>query len=147
MAETTAQVSKTVDAPADQVWRALTTPKTVGAMFMGAEVTSDFQVGGSIRFKGQFKGKAYEDKGEILAAEPGRRLSFSHYSGMSGAPDTPENYHVVTFDLQPQAGATRVTLTQSNLTGGIRPSDVQHKADYEKTWTAVLDGLSKAVAH
>ena len=147
MTQATAQVSKTIDAPPDQVWQALTTPKTMGGMFMGSDVTSDFRVGGPIRFKGQFKGKAYEDKGEILAAEPGRQLSFSHYSGMSGAPDAPENYHVVTFDLQPQADGTRVTLTQSNLTGGIRPSDVQHKAEFEKTWAAVLDGLSKAVAH
>ena len=143
----TAQVCKTLDAPADAIWQALTTPGTVGGLFMGAQVTSDFRVGSPIRFRGEFKGKAYEDKGQILVADPGRRLSFSHYSGMSGAPDTPDNYHVVTFELQPDEDATRVTLTQSNLTGEIKPSDVQHKADYEKTWTAVLDGLSKAVAH
>jgi len=40
-----------------------------------------------------------------------------------------------------------VTLTQSNLTGGVRPSDVEHRADYEKTWSTLLDGLDKAVAH
>jgi len=51
------------------------------------------------------------------------------------------------FELEPQSEATRVTLTQSNLTGGVRPSDVEHRADYEKTWSTVLDGLDKAVAH
>lgn len=147
MTEATAQVSRTMNASAQDVWDALTDPRKVGALFMGSEVETDFHVGSPITFKGEFKGKAYEDKGKILSVEEGRRLSFSHYSGMSGAPDKPENYHVVTFELEPQSEATRVTLTQSNLTGGVRPSDVEHKADYEKTWSAVLDGLDKAIAH
>ena len=146
MTEPTAQVSRTLHAPVDEVWRVLTDARKVGSLFMGSTVETNFHVGSPITFRGEFKGKAYEDKGEILDVHKGRRLSFSHYSGMSGAPDKPENYHVVTFDLDPQREATRVTLTQSNLTGGVRPSDVTHKADYEKTWSAVLDGLDKAVA-
>ena len=128
------------------MWRALTTPETVKAFFFASEVDSDFKVGGPIRFKGEFKGEAYEDKGEVLAVEPNRRLSFSHYSPLSGAPDKPENYHVVTYDLAPKGSGTRVTLTQSNLMGGVTQADVEHRAEYEKNWTAVLDGLSKAVA-
>ena len=147
MTEPTAQVSRKVDAPVDEVWRALTTPKTVRSFFFGAEVDSDFRVGSPIRFKGEFKGKPYEDKGKILAAEAGRRLSFSHYSPRSGAPDTPASYHVVTYELTPRGEATEVTLTQSNLEGGVKPSDLEHRAEYEKNWSAVLDGLSKAVAH
>ena len=54
---------------------------------------------------------------------------------------------MVTFELEPEREATRVTLTQSNLTGGVRPSDVEHRADYEKIWSAVLDGLDKTVSH
>ena len=54
---------------------------------------------------------------------------------------------MVTFDLRSEPQGTLVTLTQSNLTGGVRQSDIEHKADYEKTWSMVLDGLDKAVAH
>jgi hypothetical protein len=61
---------------------------------------------------------------------------------MSGGRDAPENYHVVTFELTPQGDETAVTLTQSNLTGGVKPSDREHRADYEKNWRAVLDGLA-----
>jgi uncharacterized protein YndB with AHSA1/START domain len=147
MTETTAQVSRTLAAPVEQVWRVLTDARKVGPLFMGSTVETDFHVGGPITFKGEFKGKRYEDKGEILSLDECRRLSFSHYSGMSGAPDEPENYHVVTFDLRSEPEGTRVTLTQSNLTGGVRQSDIAHKADYEKTWAMVLDGLDKAVAH
>lgn len=147
MTDATAQVTCTIDASVEEVWQALTDAGIVGSFFMGAKVATDFQVGSPITFKGEFKGKRYEDKGKILAVDEGRRLSFSHYSGLSGAPDTPDNYHVVTFDLEPQGDATKVTLTQSNLKGGIKPADREHKADYEKTWASVLDGLSRAVAH
>jgi uncharacterized protein YndB with AHSA1/START domain len=147
MSQATAKVSRVVEAPVEEVWDAITTPETVRAFFMGAEVESDFRVGSPIRFRGKFKGKAYEDRGEILVAEPEKVLSFSHYSPMSGAPDTPENYHVVTYELTPEGEQTRVTLTQSHLKGGVTRSDEAHRKEYEKNWAGVLAGLSKAVAH
>ena len=147
MSQATAQVTRVIEAPIGEVWEAITTPELVRTFFMGAEVESDFRVGSPIRFRGRFKGQAYEDKGEILAAEPEKKLSFSHYSPLSGVPDTPENYHVVTYVLTPEGQQTRVTLTQSNLKGGVKRSDEEHRAEYEKNWAGVLAGLSKAVAH
>ena len=146
MTEATAKVSRTVDAPVEEVWDALIHPEPQ-SYFMGAKVRSDFRVGSPIHFKGEFKGKKYEDKGEILEALPNRRLSFSHYSAMSGAPDTPEIYHVVTIELEPRDNATQVTLMQSNLKGGAKRSDIEHRAEFEKTWRSVLESLSTAVAH
>ena len=52
---------------------------------------------------------------------------------------------MVTYDLAPQGERTQVTLSQSNLTGGVRPSDREKREDYEKNWAMVLDGLEKAV--
>jgi uncharacterized protein YndB with AHSA1/START domain len=147
MSEATAKVSRVIEAPVEEVWEAITTPETVQTFFMGAQVESDFQVGSPIRFRGRFKGQAYEDRGEILAAEPEKKLSFSHYSPMSGAPDAPEHYHVVTYELTPEGRQTRVTLTQSNLKGGATRADEERRAEYEKNWAGVLAGLSKAVAH
>lgn len=143
MTKATAQVSRKIDAPVDAVWRAITTPESVGKFLFGAKVESDFRVGSPIRFKGNFKGKAYEDKGEILAVDKEHHLSFSDYSPLSGAPDKPENYHVVAYDLAEDGAGTMVVLTQSNLQGDVKPSDIEHKAEYEKNWNAVLDGLSK----
>ena len=147
MPDTTAQVSRTIAASPDEVYDALTDPRKLGQAFFGAKVTSDFKVGGPIGLSGEFDGKPYEDKGEIRAAVPGERLSFSHFSGASGQEDRPENYHLVTFDLQPAGEATKVTITQSNLTGGVRESDESMRERYEKTWRGVLDGLAKTVAH
>jgi uncharacterized protein YndB with AHSA1/START domain len=146
MNQTTASVSKIIDASPEDVWHALTTPRELKKYFFGADVESDWVVGHPIRMRGEFKGHAYEDKGEILAAELEKRLAFSHWSPLSGEPDAPENYHVVTFDLQPERSGTAVSLTQSNLTGGVKPSDLEHKADYEKNWSGVLEGLAKVVS-
>jgi uncharacterized protein YndB with AHSA1/START domain len=145
MTEATAQVSKTIAAPREKVWKALTTPKTMKSFFFGADVETDWRVGRLIRFRGEFKGKAYEDKGEIQTFEPEKQLSFSHWSALSGDPDMPEHYHLVTFDLESQGKTTKVTLTQANLTGGVRDSDINHRKDFEKNWTMVLEGLDKAV--
>src|SRR3569832_986717 len=42
MTEPTAQVSRTVHAPVDEVWRVLTAARQVGALFMGTTVQPDF---------------------------------------------------------------------------------------------------------
>jgi uncharacterized protein YndB with AHSA1/START domain len=146
MAENTAQVSKVIHANPSEIWKALTTPALLKSYFMGANVVSDFKVGSPITFSGEFKGRPYEDKGQIQTVEPEKKLAFSHFSPLSGQPDAPENYHLVTFDLAPtKGGGTQVTLTQANLMGGVKPSDENQRAEYEKNWTGVLDGLQRVV--
>ena len=103
MSEPTAQVSRTIAATPEQIWAALTTPSIMKSYFLGADISSDFQVGSPITFRGQFKGKAYEDKGAIQTSDPQRRLAFTHFSPLAGLPDQPEHYHTVTFDLATQS--------------------------------------------
>lgn len=146
MNEQTASVNRIVHALPSEVWRAITTPESLKTFFFGADIATDWKIGSPMRMKGEYKGKPYEDKGNILAVEPEQRLSFSHWSAMSGQADTPDNYHVVTFELAAHGKQTKVTLSQSNLTGGETPSDIAHRADYEKNWATVLDGLTKLFA-
>ena len=140
----TARVSTLIDAPAKRVWSALTDPKAIAEYYLGAKVSTDWQVGHPITWSGEWKGKPYEDKGEILAFDPERELSYSHWSAMTGAEDKPENYHLVTVRLHGAGDRhTRVTLTQSNLDGSVSDEDRQHRDDYEQNWTTMLDGLKK----
>ena len=147
MSEPVVRVSKTINAPSDEVWRALTTPKTLKTYFMGSDVESDWKVGHPIRFRGEYKGKPYEDHGEICSFEPERRLAFSHFSPLAGAKDSPENYNLITVQLEPAGPKTKVTLTQAKLVGDPKPADLKQKDQFAQTWTTVLDGLNKAVAH
>ena len=145
MTESTAEVSTIINASHTEVWSALTDPELIPHYFMGATVATDWKVGSPITFEGEWKGNPYQDKGEILVAEPGEQLRFSHWSPMSATEDSPENYHVVDFTLSDESGATKVTLTQSNLQGGVTDADRAARADYEKNWTTVLEGLKNVV--
>ncbi len=144
-AQVTARAEKVINAPARAIWEALTTPAMIKKYFFGADVESDWKVGSPIRWSGEFKGKRYQDKGEILIANPDRELSMSHWSPLSGQADAPENHHVVTYRLEPDGKRTKVILTQSNLRGGVKPADVDKRAEYEKNWTMVLENLDKVV--
>jgi uncharacterized protein YndB with AHSA1/START domain len=137
-----ARASVDVDAPTGEVWNALVTPETIEKYMFGAKVVSDWKEGSPIVWMGEWKGKSYEDKGEILRLEPQRVLQYSHYSPLSGQPDAPESYHTVTIELaQTRDGQTRVSLTQDN-----NPS-AEAREHSEKNWAAMLDGLKKVVEH
>lgn len=134
-----ARAEVAVKATAERVWRALTDPAELKQFMFGSTVESTFRKGAPITFAGEWQGKPYKDKGEILAVEPNRLLSYSHYSPMMGKPDRPENYHTVTITLAPASGGTRVTLEQDNN------DSEQARAHSAKNWEMMLAGLKKQV--
>jgi uncharacterized protein YndB with AHSA1/START domain len=109
-----ATASTTIDAPRAAVWQALVMPAAIKQYMFGTTVVSDWVVGSPIIWKGEWKGRAYEDKGIILQLVPERILEYSHFSPLSGVPDIPENYHTVTVELSSDGTRTRVDLTQDN---------------------------------
>lgn len=134
-----AKVSTTVDAPAGKVWDALVTPETIKRYMFGTTVVSQWREGSPISWKGEWKGKPYEDKGVIQRLKPGRTLEYTHFSPLSGLPDLPENYHTVTVSLSERDGRTLVSLAQDkNETEEAR----QHS---ESNWKTMLDGLKKVL--
>jgi uncharacterized protein YndB with AHSA1/START domain len=128
-----------IDAPPEEVWRALTDPSVIREYMFGSDVRTDWQPGSTITWQGEFEGKSYEDKGEILTVEPGRLLEVSHFSPLSGQQDRPENYHRVRYELQPDGSHTRVGLTQDNNGSA---EEAEHSS---ATWQAMLNGLKKVV--
>jgi uncharacterized protein YndB with AHSA1/START domain len=132
-----ARASATIDAPAARVWDALVDPATIRRYMFGTTVISDWTEGSPIVWKGEWKGKAYEDTGVIVRLERGRVLRYSHFSPLSGLPDTPENHHTVTIELMEQAGRTRVSLAQDN-----NPTE-QARQHSERNWSAMLAGLKQ----
>jgi uncharacterized protein YndB with AHSA1/START domain len=137
----TAQVSRVIPAKPDQVWETLTSKAGMKAYMMGADVETDWQVGSPITMKGEFNGKPYEDKGEVRSFERGRRFSYTHQSDGQGTE------HLVTFEVTPKGEGAEVTITQANADGSVTDADREHRAQYEKTWAAMLEGVEKAAAH
>jgi uncharacterized protein YndB with AHSA1/START domain len=105
----------------------------------GSRVTTDWKPGSSIVWKGEYEGKPYEDKGEILEVEPERRLRMTHFSPRSGDEDVPENYHTLTYELEALNGSTRVSLTQDG-------NDTAEAAEHSQAnWEKMLSGLKATV--
>ena len=134
-----ARVSTTIAAPADRVWDALTNAEKIKQYMFGATVTSDWKVGSPITWKGEMKGKPFEDKGRVRRVERGKLLEYTHFSPLAGEPDIPENYHTVTMKLSPDGNGTRVELDQTK-----NPTDDARKHS-EENWNQMLAGLKKVV--
>ena len=134
-----ASAQVTIAAPAADVWAALTDPARIREYMFGSTVETDWQPGGSITWSGEYNGQPYQDKGEIIAVDPPRRLEVTHFSPLSGADDVPENYHRVAYTLTQTGPGTLVALTQDNN------PDEEAAAHSARNWQAMLDGLKRHV--
>jgi uncharacterized protein YndB with AHSA1/START domain len=133
----TAKATTTIHAPVSKVWQALVNPEIIKQYLFDTDVISDWKVGSPIIYRGQWEGKAFEDKGEILKIEPEKLLMSTHWSPMSGVPDAPENYHTVTYTLSEKRDGTEVTITQDNN------ASEEEREHSEQNWRTVLEGMKK----
>src|ERR1700744_1781624 len=102
----TAKTEITIHAAPARVWAPLTKPELVKQYFMGADMTADWKVGGELKYTGEFQGKPFEEHGVIKQLEPANKLQGLHLTAGSGKPDKPENYALVTWELEKHAADT-----------------------------------------
>jgi len=126
-----------IAASPERVWNAMTEPDQVAQYMMGSRVEIDWKSGSPITWSGEWEGKPYQDKGEVLAAVPGRLLEVTHYSPLTGDEDVPESYHTLRYELCRGGSGTAVTLTQDGCN-----SEEQAK-QFSQNWQGMLDGLKK----
>ncbi|TME95866.1 MAG: ATPase [Chloroflexi bacterium] len=128
----------TIDAPQADVWDALTNPAKVKEYLHGTEMSTDWKEGSPIYWRGEWKGKPYEDKGKVLEVKPQRLLKYTHWSPLGGSEDKPENYHTVVYELAGDDGKTTLTLRQDN-----NPSQEEAEKMAKNNWGPVLEGLKE----
>jgi uncharacterized protein YndB with AHSA1/START domain len=139
MANHVATATVEIDAPPARVWTALTDPAEIEKYMFGSHVVTDWKPGSPIVWEGEYEGKKYEDKGEIVEIKPARRLKVTHFSPLSGQDDVPENYHTLTYELEAAGPVTRVALSQDN-------NPTAEAAEHSKAnWEKMLSGLKEVV--
>jgi uncharacterized protein YndB with AHSA1/START domain len=126
-----------IEAPRATVWRVVTDAALLSQAFFGAQVDTDWRVGSPITFSGEWEGKRFRDKGEVVAVQANELLRFTHYSPMSGLPDTPDNYHTVTFELSDRDRHTELTITQTNV--GSEEEQRHSEANWERVAQVAKD--------
>ncbi len=134
-----ARTSITIDASSAKIWNALINPEAIKQYMFGTNVVSDWHEGSPIVWKGEWRGKPYEDKGQILQFKPEQTIQYSHFSPLSGLPDEPENYHTVTIKLTTAGNQTNVSLAQDNN------ANEEEQVHSENNWKMMLTSLKQFV--
>ena len=132
------EVETKINADPQTVWAAMTQKKS--PMFMGATMDTDWKPGSDYTLHGDFNGKSFTDYGAIETAEPGKELSFTHWSKTK---ERPESYNLVRYRIEADGTHSKVTLAQF-ARGKEQHFDDKTKAEFKKNWTMMLDGLKKA---
>jgi uncharacterized protein YndB with AHSA1/START domain len=139
MAGYVATAQTDVAASPERVWAALTEPAEVAAYMQGSRVETTWEVGSPITWDGEYDGRPYQDKGEVLTYDEPHVLSVTHYSPMMGQPDEPENYHTLVYTLTESGDGTRLELTQDG-------NESEEQAEqFSRNWQTMLDGLKELV--
>lgn len=128
----------TINASVEKVWEALINPEMVKQYFFGSSQETDWKIGSSILWTGEYEGTKYIDKGKVLEFLPNDKLSYSYLSSWSGLDDKPENYLLVIYEVKPVEVGTELTIIQSNYD----EDKAKHSAE---NWETVIDGLKKIV--
>jgi uncharacterized protein YndB with AHSA1/START domain len=126
-----------INAPASSVWDALTNPEMIEKYLFGTKAKSEWKVGSPIEYSGEYEGKSYHDKGEILQMLPEKLFQHTYFSSMSGLEDKPENYANVSYELDEENGKTKLTVRQENV------QSEEAKVHSEKNWKTVLNTLKE----
>jgi uncharacterized protein YndB with AHSA1/START domain len=131
------KVQKTIHAPIEKVWDALTNPETVKQYFFGSQLITTWKVNTPIVFKGDWQGTAYEDKGTVLKFELNKMLEYDYRSSWSDLEDRPKNYQIITYRVKSKGNSTVLTIEQRNI------DTLEKKLDSTKNWKNLMVVIKK----
>ena len=139
MTDHVAHAETEISASPQQVWDAMTDPEAISRFMFGSKVETDWEEGSPITWSGEYDGRPFQDKGEILEVVENQRLRMTHFSPLSGEDDVPENHHTLDYRLEDQGASTRLTLDQDG-------NDSAEQAEqFSGNWQAMLDQVKQYV--
>ncbi len=114
-----------IEAAPGLVWAALT-GLDAGEQWRNADFETDWTIGVPFEIMAKMGEKTHRDTGRVLRFEPPRVLEYSHWSSMTGLPDTPESRSTIKISLDPRDRVTLLTLEQQ-----VPPSPVTRGTGWE----------------
>lgn len=124
-----------IETSPQRLWEALTSGEETRKYWFDRRITSDWTPGSPVRF---FEGGSdtVTDDGEVLEAEPVRRLSYTFRNQSEPGGEPHGHITRVAWDIEPvDAARTRLRLVHDQLAS---PDDVD---DWQGGWMPILTGL------
>jgi uncharacterized protein YndB with AHSA1/START domain len=139
VADRTIRDEITIDAPPEEVLRALTEPEHL-EHWMATEVESDPRTGGRFRYRFEFEEPSQNNvqEGEYLAVDEGGRVELPWVF-----PFAPEKQTTVAYSVVPQGDGTRVGFEHRGFAEG-EPWDGAYER-FAGGWRMFLEGLKSYV--
>ena len=131
------KINVTIHAPAMAVWQALIDPAMIKQYFFGVDIIGDWKEGNTIIYQGEWQGKKFQGKGKVLQMEDEKLLRHSYWSNVSGQPDQPEFYHIISYQLEQNGDHTELALTEENL------ESKEMKEKSAQLWNKIFNNLKK----
>ena len=136
-----------INASTEKVWDALVNPEQTKKYMFGCETVSDWKVGTSLLWRGEYEGKEMVFvKGTIVDIKPGKFLAYTTIDPNSTIDDISENYLTVTYDLSVENGQTLFTVTQGDYSkvgeGERRYTEAYNNGE---GWNPILVQIKKLV--
>ncbi len=118
----------------EKLWQALTSGEFTRKYWFDRRIESDWRAGSPVRFY-DGDSEVVTDDGVVLESTPPSRLSYT-FRPLGGGPGDPWNvYSRVTFTIEPQEGAVKLTLVHDEL-----PSE-EMAAGFREGWAPILSSL------
>ena len=117
-----------VEPSTQKVFEAITKPELIKLWQYGRVVTTDWKVGGNIKFTSEWEGRAetLEQWGTILEFRPNELIKYRLFTPGVHLEDKVENYCVTSYMLVNENGHTRVELIhQDNRPNGFAPATLK----------------------
>lgn len=103
-----------INAPAGQVWLALTEPALVKQWQYGSDMLTDWTVGSPIRFVAEWDGGVFQQWGRVLDFQPTALIRYTLFAPRPDLEDRPENYFTMSYVLEESGGVTTLAVTQDD---------------------------------
>jgi|SRR5690349_1384687 len=106
-----------LNATPERVWEALTHPGMTKQYYYNCEVSSDWNKGSAVRWKGDYQGQQIDVNGEILEIIPGRKIKYSGFDKMVEGDITRRGDIYVTHEIVPHGSKTKLLTTIEHFEG------------------------------
>ncbi|MGB0425040.1 MAG: SRPBCC family protein [Flavobacteriales bacterium] len=124
-----------INASKEAIWDALINPSKIAKYLYGTKITTSWEEGSSISFKGEYEGHQYSDKGVVVEVIPNQKLVYDYWSQFSQLPDTRDNYSQVHCEISEQNGKCKLDMTQTGF------GDEVGMGHSDKSWDGVMQGI------